>query len=110
MEPPNWPSGPRRDALARPGHKRILAAGTWKSRQISPQENCEAVRIGLHRRATRACIQTNEYQRHLASRDSRLAAASSILRPSRDSKLPHRSLSAALWAGGSCLVVPLEQG
>ena len=47
---------------------------------MSSREDCDAVRIGPHRRATRACIRTKEYQRHLDSRDRPRAAASSIRR------------------------------
>jgi hypothetical protein len=59
---------------------RTLAGWTRKSRQMSSREDRDAVRIGPHRRATRACIRTKEYQRHLDSRDRPRAAASSIRR------------------------------
>ena len=60
------------------GMTRTLPGGTRKSRQMSVAEDCDAVRIGPHRRATRACIRTNEYQRHLPSLLSPFACAISI--------------------------------
>ncbi len=47
---------------------------------MSAREDCEAVRIGPTRRATRACIRTKLYQRHLESLARPVAAAISMRR------------------------------
>ena len=57
-----------------------LAGSTPKSRQMSAREACEAVRTGPTRRATRPCIRTKEYQRHLPTRAQPRDEASSIRR------------------------------
>ena len=62
------------------GITRTLSGAAPKSWQMSAADDRDAVRIVPHRRATRACIRTNEYQRHLASLLSPLAAFSSIRR------------------------------
>ena len=62
------------------GMTRTLPGAAPKSRQMSAADDCDAVRIVPQRRATLACIRTNEYQRHLASLLSPLAAFSSMRR------------------------------
>ena len=62
------------------GMTRTFSGAAPKSRQMSAADDCDAVRIVPHRRATLACIRTKLYQRHLASLLSPLAAFSSIRR------------------------------
>ena len=57
-----------------------LSAGTLKSRRMSAFDDSEPVSTGPIRRATRPCMPTNEYQRHLGILRRPRAAFSSIRR------------------------------
>ncbi len=57
-----------------------FSAATLKSRRMSARDDSEPVMTGPTRRATRACMPTNEYQRHLGIFRRPRAAFSSIRR------------------------------